>query len=146
MSTAENKELMRRFYGEVCDQQQFNLVDQLVAEDYEHHNASLPPEMQRGRANFKQVLMMFYGAFPDLKATVEDLIAEDDKVAARVRFRGTHQGDLMGIPASGHPVDFVVSETYRIADGRLAEGWAVIDIMGVMQQIGAVPSPERAPA
>ena len=141
MSSAENKQLMRRFYDEVCDQQQFDLIDQLVVEDYEHHNAGLPPEMQHGRANFKQVLMMFYGAFPDLKATVEDLTAEDDKVAARIHFRGTHQGELMGVPASGNPVDFVVSETYRIAGGRLAEGWAVFDAMGLMQQIGAMPAP-----
>ncbi len=63
-----------------------------------------------------------------------------------VRFRGTHQGDLMGVPASGNTVDFPVIEIYRIAGGRVAEGWAVLDVMGVMQQIGAIPTPEQARA
>ena len=97
--------------------------------------------MLQGRDNFKQVLMMFYAAFPDLHATVEDLIAEDDKVVARISFRGTHKGELMGVPASGNTVNFPVTEIYRVANGRVAEGWALLDVMGLMQQIGAIPAP-----
>jgi steroid delta-isomerase-like uncharacterized protein len=142
MSAAENKKLLRRFYEEVCNQQRFELLDQLLAENYEHHNPSLPPEMQHGRAAFGQILRMFYGAFPDLQGTVETLIGEGDKVVARIRFRGTHRGELMGVPASGNPVDFSVIEIYRIANGQMVEGWAALDVLGVMQQIGAMPAPQ----
>lgn len=143
MSIAENRRLAHRFYDEACNQQRFGLVDELVAEDYQHHNSLLPPEMQRGRATFKQVLQMFYRAFPDLQGTVEDLVAEDEKFVARVHFRGTHQGELMGIPATGKRVDFSVIEFYRVAGGKITEGWAQVDALGLMQQIGAIPVPNQ---
>jgi steroid delta-isomerase-like uncharacterized protein len=146
VSIAENKRIAHRLYDEACNQRRYELVDELVAEDYEHHNPVLPPEMLRGRANFKQILMMFFGAFPDLQGTIEDLVADDERFVARMRFRGTHQGELMGIPASGKPVDFGVIEIYRVADGKIVEGWAQFDAMTVMQQVGAMPSPEQAPA
>ncbi len=141
-SVTENKQHIRRNYDEVCNQLHFDLLDDLAAENYQHHNDTLPPAMLQGRDNFKQVLMMFYGAFPDLNATVEDLIAEDDRVVARISFHGTQKGDLMGVPASGNTVDFPVIEIYRVANGRVAEGWALLDVMGLMQQIGAIPAAE----
>ena len=141
MSVVENKQLARRLYDEACNQRRFELIDELVAEDYEHHNDVLPPEMQHGRDNFKQVLMMFFDAFPDSQGTIEDLIADDETFVARMRFRGTHGGELMGIPATGKPVDFSVFEIYRVANGKIVEGWAQLDAMGLMQQLGAIPSP-----
>lgn len=145
MAIEAQKQLARRFYEEVCNQQRFDLIDEFVAEEYEHHNPSLPPELQHGRANFQQIVMMFFSAFPDLQGTIEDLIAEDDKVVARLRWRGTHGGELMGIPASGNPVDFSVMEIYRIAGGKMVEGWAALDVMNLMQQLGAIPVPQSIP-
>lgn len=141
LSSAENKQIARRFYEEAVNQRRLDVADELVAEDYQHHNPVLPPEMQHGRENFQQVLMMFLGAFPDLQGTIEDLIADDEKFVARLRFRGTHGGELMGIPATGRPVDFTVFEIYRVADGKVVEGWAQLDAMGLMQQLGAIPAP-----
>jgi steroid delta-isomerase-like uncharacterized protein len=146
VSITENRRLAHRFYDEACNQQRFGLIDELVAEDYQHHNSLLPPEIQQGRANFKQALRLFYTAFPDLQGTIEDLVADDEKFVARLRFRGTHQGELMGIPATGMPVDFSVIEIYRIAGGKIAEGWAQLDALGLMQQIGVIPVPDQAPA
>ncbi len=83
MSSVENKDIARRFYEEVCNQRKFDLVDQFVAENYQHHNPSLPLEMQKGRANFAAILGMFFSAFPDLQGTIDLLIGEDEKVVTR---------------------------------------------------------------
>ncbi len=146
MSSAANKQIARRFYEEVCNQRKFDLICQFAAENYQHHNPSLPPEMQHGRDNFARVLGMFFSAFPDLQGTIDLLIGEGDKIVSRVTWSGSHGGDLMGIPPSGRPVNFSVIEIYRLVDGRFVEGWAALDMLGLMQQIGAIPSPAPAPA
>jgi steroid delta-isomerase-like uncharacterized protein len=86
-------------------------------------------------------VMSFADAFPDLRLTVEQAIADDDMVACRVRFDGTHQGDFQGLAATGRRVTFSSMEFNRIADGKIAEHWVVIDLFGLLQQLGAVPSP-----
>jgi steroid delta-isomerase-like uncharacterized protein len=144
MGTSENKALTRRFFEDACNGQRFDLIDELFVEDYVHHDPNLPPEAQHGRENYKQGLEIMYAAFPDLQATIEDLIAEGDRVVSRIRMRGSHQGELFGIPATGRPVDFAMIEIHRIADGKIAEGWANYDAIAMMQQIGVIPSPEQA--
>jgi predicted ester cyclase len=84
---------------------------------------------------------MFFDAFPDLQGTVEDVVGEGDKVASRLRWRGTHQGELMGIPPSGKQVDFTLQAIHRIAEGKIVEGWVNYDTLGMMRQIGAIPEP-----
>lgn len=140
MSEQESAELARRFV-DACNRQQFDLFDDLLIEDYVHHDPNLPPELQRGRESYKQVIAMLYGAFPDLQGTIERVVAEGDKVVTQLRWRGTHRGELMGFPASGKPVDFGMIEIQRVAGGKIAEGWVQFDAMGMLQQIGAVPSP-----
>ena len=84
---------------------------------------------------------MFFEAFPDLQGTLEDMVGEKDKVASRLRWRGTHQGELMGVPPSGKQVDFTMLEINRISEGKIVEGWVNFDALGMLQQIGAIPEP-----
>ncbi len=84
---------------------------------------------------------MVLGAFPNGRMTIEDMIAVDDKVMMRYTFKATHEGELMGIPATGKPVTFTGMILERMAGGKIVEHWEQMDMMGVMQQIGAIPTP-----
>lgn len=84
---------------------------------------------------------MYRAAFPDLRFTMEDVIAEGDMVTVHLVARGTHRGELFGVPPTGGQVTVEAMERYRIADGRVAEQWVVMDALGLMQQIGAIPAP-----
>jgi steroid delta-isomerase-like uncharacterized protein len=92
----------------------------------------------------KQQAAHFRRGFPDVVSTIEDLIAEGDKVVARWRSRATHQGEYMGTPASGKQVQFTGISFYRIEEGKIAESWTVEDQLGLMGQIGAFPEPEQS--
>ncbi len=144
MSAEENKTLVRRTWEEVVNQKNLDLLDELFAADYVHHDPSLPPDMQRGLDAYGLVLSMFFDAFPDLHGTIEDVVGEGDKVASRLRWRGTHQGELMGIPPSGKQVDFTLQAIHRIAEGKIVEGWINFDVLGMMRQIGAIPEPGQS--
>jgi len=93
------------------------------------------PEPQHGRDTWRQGFEMMKHAFPDLQAHVEDIVAADDKVAVRVRFRGTHTGEFLGIPATGRTIDYVSHEFYRVADGLVAEEWICSDLSTLLRQI-----------
>jgi steroid delta-isomerase-like uncharacterized protein len=140
----ENKTLVRRFFEEVVNDRNLDLLEELFAVDYIHHDPTLPPDMPPGLDGFKAVLTMFFDAFPDFRGTMEDLVGERDKVASRVRWRGTHQGELMGIPPSGNQVNFTLQAIHRIAEGKIVEGWINFDALGMMRQIGAIPEPGQA--
>ncbi len=139
MSIAEHKTLVYRAV-DAFNRGDLDAVDALFAPDYVDHDrtrADLPP----GPAGVKRAWTTFRAAFPDLQATIEDLVAEGDKVAVRGFIRGAHQGEMMGIPPSGKPVTVTLIDVNRIADGRLAERWAEADMLGLMQQLGAIPAP-----
>ncbi len=142
MATDANKALVRRFFEEY----RLDVIDELFIPAYTHHDPNLPPELQQGRDAYKQVVTMFRAAFPDLHTTVEDLFAEGDKVTARWTFRGTHQGEMMGIPPTGKPITGTGISITRIADGKMAETWVIFDALGLMQQLGAVPTPGQSGA
>jgi steroid delta-isomerase-like uncharacterized protein len=95
-------------------------------------------------AGLRQFYEMIMSAFPGGQSTPEDLIAEDDKVVVRYTFRGAHQGDLMGVPASGNDVTMMGTTVLRFVDGRAVERWQSADLFGLMQQIGAIPAPAAA--
>ena len=109
-----------------------------LAEDIVDHNP--PPNVEPGIAGIKVMFREFFAAFPDMSVQVDDLIAEGDKVVMRVTTTGTHQGDFMGIAATGKKVSFGEIHILRIADGKMAEHWGVEDQMGMMQQLGVIPS------
>lgn len=93
------------------------------------------PEPQRGREAWRQGFEMMRRAFPDLRGHIEDIVADQDKVAVRVRFRGTHSGEFLGIPATGRAVEYVSHEFYRIAGGLIAEEWICSDMATLLGQI-----------
>jgi steroid delta-isomerase-like uncharacterized protein len=135
-------DLPRRFYDEVMTGGDLDRIPELCAEDIVDHEA--PPEMPQGIEGVRAFVQMFREGFPDLRGTVEDAFSAGDRVAARVKITGTHEGEFMGIPASGNRIEIDAIDIVRIVDGKAAEHWGVTDNMALMQQIGAIP--QEAPA
>jgi steroid delta-isomerase-like uncharacterized protein len=131
------KALMTRFYDEVVNAGNIDLIDELVDENVVEHEEipGIPP----GREGVKQFFGMAHGAFDGFRMDVEDMIAEGDKCTARATMRGTHTGEFMGVPASGKKIEVQVIDIMRFADGKMTEHWGVTDAMALMQQIGAIP-------
>jgi steroid delta-isomerase-like uncharacterized protein len=136
----ENKALARRMFEEVLNQGNISLIDEFVAADVVEHE-EMPPEIPPGREGVKAMFTMFRGAFPDFNASVDEVIAEGDKVVVRSTWSGTHQGEFMGIPTTGKRVSFGVIDIMRYADGVVVEHWGQMDSMGMMQQLGVIPAP-----
>ena len=139
MSTEENKALVRRILDEVWGQGHLHLLDEHLAPNFVDHG--IRPPVPPGPEGYKQFVTLYRNAFPDWHAAVEDQIAEGDKVVTRWHGRGTHQGDFLGIPATGKQVAVTGITINRIADGKGQEGWTELDALGIMQQLGVVPAP-----
>ena len=137
MSTEENKALTRHAY-ELANQGNLAAFYELFAPDFVLHNASMAI---RGLEAYKQFLSLYLTAFPDAQSSIEDLIAEGDTVVVRQTFRGTHQGELMGIPPTGKQVSATGIVITRIANGKAVEEWSNYDDLGLLQQLGVVPAP-----
>ena len=112
-----------------------DLVDRFVAEQYRNHN----PFVADGREANRQFWTAFFGAMPDLSATMEDLVISGDRVVGRFVYRGTHTGELMGIPASGNAVEMRSIDIWREQDGMFVEHWDELNLLEVFQQVGALP-------
>lgn len=138
--TQQLKAIARKVFEEVQNRGNSVLVDELVTADYVGHTPVLEIHGPAGAKQFDAVLKQ---GFPDYHVTVEAQIAEGDLVATRWTGRGTHLGPFRGIPASGKRMTISGMTFFRIADGKLVEGWTNIDLLGLLQQIGAVPSPEQ---
>jgi steroid delta-isomerase-like uncharacterized protein len=136
MPAEENRAVIRRAYEEMWNERNVDAVDELVTGDFLNHPAI--NQQRRGRQNLKEVIRIFEKAFPDFRYELEDIVAEGDKVAVRDVFTGTHEGDFMGIPATGNHVTMQTIHIYRFEGGRIAEHWAVRDEMGMMRQLGVV--------
>jgi steroid delta-isomerase-like uncharacterized protein len=137
MSTEDNKALVRRFYEEGVHNP--DLFDELLAPTYVLYFSGSPQPIS-GIAHAKQLMVVYSSAFPDLQCTTEDMVAEGDKVAIRNTWRGTHQGAFQGLPPTGKHVTFTGSDIYRVVGGKIAEQWAELDALGLMQQLGAIPA------
>ena len=128
MSVEENKALVRRAQGVLWNHTgNLDAAEELFAPDHVEDAKQEAANVRRG--------------FPDLESTIEDLIAERDKVVAHWRAQATHRGEYMGIPPSGNRVNFTGISIYRIEGGKIAESWGVSDLLGMMQQLGAVGGP-----
>ena len=138
-STDANKALVRRWFAET-DKGNDAVVDELCAPDYVDHSPPLPG-MPTGSVGVHQANEALRAAFPDTVHIIEDQIAEDDKVVTRLRGRGTFTGEILGIPPNGKLVEITGISIHRIVDGKLVEHWANADLMGFMQQLGALPAP-----
>ena len=139
MSTEQNKALVRQMVEEVFNRGNTSVVDKFMAPDFVERE-ELPPGIPRGREGVEQMVTMFRSAFPDFKFTIDDLVAEGDKVVIRSTWSGTHKGEFMGIPPTGKRVSFGVIDILRMAEGKCVEHWGQMDSMGLMQQLGAIPA------
>jgi steroid delta-isomerase-like uncharacterized protein len=144
MSAEDNKTLVRRVYEEIINKGNLNLADEAFASDYVYRSPG-SPEL-RGPEGFKQLITMYRNAFPDLHLDLDNLIAEGDTVVSRWTARGTHKGELMGIPPTGKQVTVTGVVISRFAGGKAVEDWELVDSLGMMQQLGAIPAPELAGA
>jgi predicted ester cyclase len=142
VSAEDNKALVRRFVDEVQSGGNIDLIDEICSPGFVNHSA--PPGVPADREGIKIVTAMFRGAFPDSYFTVEDMVAEGDKVATRKTFHGTHEGEFMGMPPSGRAVSMGLIDIVRIYDGRVVEHWAMGDSLGLMQQLGVIPQPGQS--
>jgi steroid delta-isomerase-like uncharacterized protein len=140
----ENKAIVRRQEEELFTQGNLDAADEVYAPDYVGHDPSNLEDIQ-GLEAAKQAADDYRKAFPDLRVTVEDVIAEGDKVAARLRFRGTHRGELDGIAPTGRRVDCTGIVISRMEGGKIAEDWANFDDLGMMEQLGAISKPGQRP-
>ncbi len=137
MSAEENKALARR-WAEIFNQGNLDLVDEIYASNYLEHDPT-NPEHRRGVEGAREFYSMYRSAFPDTQITIEDQLAEGDMVSTRWTARGTHQGELMGVPPSGNRVEVMGVTISRIEGGKIVEEWDIYDALGMMQAIGAVP-------
>ena len=141
MSSEQNKQIVRQAYQVVTEglrSRELDRLDEFVARDVEDHNPD--PGQEQGLEGLKRWFLQIGDAFPDLRVDVQDLLAEGEKVAARVIFRGTHSGDFQGMPATGKQIDLEVIEILRIENGKIRERWGQSDKLGMMQQLGAIPA------
>jgi len=139
MSIEENKVMIRRFNDEVWNKGNLTVIDEVFAHTWISRNA--PPGMPPNREGLKQMATAFRAAFSDLRTTVNDQIAEGDKVVWRWTFQANHTGEFMGIPATGKQITLSGISIDRIAGGKFVERWVQADFLGMMQQLGVVPPP-----
>jgi len=135
----ENKALARRYLEEIWDKGNVDLINELFTTDFVRHG---PPAVEgevRGPEDFKGLVSTYHAGLPDFRVTIDDMIAEGDRVVTRWTVRGTHQGELMGSAPTGNQVTFTGYLFDRIAGSKIEEEWVDYDTLHVMQEIGAVP-------
>ena len=135
--------MARRFYEELFNRGNLDAADEIVTPDFVLHDPNLP-EGVRGPEGLKQFVTLFRNAFPDIRIEIQDQVAEGDKVGTRFVAGCTHRGELVGVAPTGNRVTVGAFTLHRFSGGRIAEDWANYDALGMMQQIGAIPSPEQA--
>jgi steroid delta-isomerase-like uncharacterized protein len=140
MSTEENKALARRELEEIWTRGNLDAAEDVYAPNYISHQSAGSEDI-RGLEAIKQFAAGVRQAFPDLQITIEDQIAEGDKVVTRFTSRGTHQGELWGVPPTGREVEVRSVSTNRIEGGKIAEHWTCADQLGMMQQLGVIERP-----
>jgi len=129
MASTENIELVQTFYEDAINRKDPTACDRLLTDDFVHNNQF------RGREGQQAAVDMFNTAFPDLEVRVLMTVAEDDKVAAHQRWRGTHHGEFLGMPATGKKVEFTSTAILLIHDGLIAQAWDEVDLLGLQLQL-----------
>ncbi len=138
MTAEENKKTARRIVVEVINGGNLELIDKLLAANFIEHAA--PPDVGQGRDSFRAMIPMLRTAFPDLEYTIEDQIAEGDRVAQRIVGHGTMKGEFLGMAPTGKRAEWQEMHIHRFdSEGRLAEHWETSNELGMMAQLGLVP-------
>jgi steroid delta-isomerase-like uncharacterized protein len=138
MSTAENKALMQRYNDECLNKRDLRVVDELFAPSYVYHPAGSPDV--HGPGGLKEHLSSAFAAFPDLHGTIEDMVAEQDKVVVRHRVTATHRAEFMGVAPTGKVVSITGISILRFAGNMVVEEWDVTDLHGLKQQLAPIPA------
>jgi len=136
--STDNEQLVRRFFEEFCNDRRAEVADELIADDYVSHGPQAPPA--EGPDGVRDRVGLYQESV-DGHWDVQELISADDRVVARWIGTGTHRGELMGIPATGKPIEVEAISVFRVENGKIAEEWTVWDALGLLQQVGAVPAP-----
>ncbi|HVP93223.1 MAG TPA: ester cyclase [Acidobacteriota bacterium] len=136
MASEENKTIVRRFI-EAYNNRRLDRIDNFIAEDYIDHNNNV------NREGLKQLIAIGINAFLDWYETIEDIIAEGDKVWVLLSYTGTHKGEFMGLPPTGKAIKTKSVDIYRVVNGKLAEYWNVTDNLGILRKTGAIEITEK---
>lgn len=140
MSAQENKKLIRHVIEEGFNKGNLAVADDSFMPDYEVHAPGLPP-LSRGPQAFKNAMTIWRSAFSDIHMTIEELVGEGDFVVNRFTARGTHDGLLMGIPATGKPIEINGIDMHRLTDGKVRESWINNDVPAILVQLGVISLP-----
>jgi steroid delta-isomerase-like uncharacterized protein len=139
MSSEQNKAVVLRFFEEAFNRGNLAVISELIAHQLAYHT---PDGAIRGIEGAQQLVTEMRAAFPDFNVTPEQVIAEGDMVVVRFTDRGTHQGEGIGVPPTGKQVTWTGVDIFRIAEGKIIEGWGITDSLGLMQQLGVIPASE----
>lgn len=140
MYTEENKAIVRQFFEEGPSKGNIKAANELLSPDFAMH---VPLPAPPGIEGINEVITTCRAAFEHLNVTIEDMVAEGDKVVARFTAQGVHKGSFMGLPATGKPITMTGIEIFRIKDGKIAELWGEVNLLGLMQQLGIFPVPDQ---
>ena len=143
MTPDQNNTIAKRFFESAWNDGNLAVLDELVTPDTVDHS-TLHGQPERGTESFKQIITMFRAGMPNIHLTIDDEIYTGDKVVHRWTLRGAHTGTLLGVPATGKDVAFTGTTIVRMDGGKIAERWANLDVLGLLQQIGAAPPPPAA--
>jgi steroid delta-isomerase-like uncharacterized protein len=135
---ADYKELAQRWFTEVMNQGNEDVIDEICAPNFVDHDPL--PGTGPDRDGIHAFVQQIRSAFPDLETQIDDILAEGDEIAVRSTFRGTHEGDFMGIPATGKKVEVANYDFVRLENDQAVEHWGTIDSAALMEQLGAVPA------
>ena len=144
MLSETNKTVARRFLEEVWNKGNLAVLDEIIVKDHVNSGPGSIPGLPTGPEGSKQFVTVYRNAFPDVHFTIDDQIAEGDKVMTRWSAEGTHKGELAGLPATGKSSTVTGISVNRLVNGKIAESWGIFDEFGMMQQLGVIPVPELA--
>jgi len=135
MANNENKKLVEQVFNEILNNRNLSLTDKLIGSNYVNHGF---PDLKPGPAGFKQIVQQFLDGFPDMRIYVENIITDGDLVATRGYWTGTNKGSFMNMPSTGKKVRVEYIDFWKIQNGKAVENWVQMDMVGVMQQLGAM--------
>lgn len=137
MSASDNQSLVRDMFERAINQRDDAVFDELIANGYVNYDMPMP---EPGPAGLRALMGGFFAAFPDMRIVIEQTMGDGDLVCTRGYFEGTHDGEFMGVPATGNKVNVKYIDIWRFSDGKATENWVRLDMLGLMQQLGVVPS------
>lgn len=139
MSIEENKAVIRRYIEVGWSTGDMGAVADAVDPGYRRHQPNMAMTVESEK-ELEQLIGMYRAGVPDLDIKIEHMVAEGDRVVTRVICRGTHSGELAGIPPTGKSVDFTATDIFQMAGGKVVESWHNVDDLGLLQQIGVIQS------